>query len=85
MQDFTNPPEHYIQYLQPIFELNQDTARSFSGEFPATRSCGKCGSLAEETSPVKFVYTYPGVCHTEVLTPWQSGLTLPKENNRPAF
>jgi len=76
MQDFINPPEHYIEYLQSIFELNQDTARSFSGEFPTTVL--EVSATQAKKHPQLNLFTHIQVFDTEILTPWQSGLTLPK-------
>ena len=77
MQDFINLPEHYIQYLEPIFELNKETARSFSGEFPATDLV--VSAVQAEQHPQLHLFTHIQVFDKEVLTPWQSGLTLPKK------
>lgn len=77
MQDFINPPEHYIEYLQTIFELNQYTSRSFSGEFPTTDLV--VSAAQAEKHPQLHLFTHIRVFGKEVLTPWQSGLTLPKK------
>lgn len=77
MQDYINPPEHYIEYLQAIFELNQDTARSFSSEFPTTSL--EVSAAQAKKYPQLNLFTHIQVFDTEILTPWQSGLTLPKK------
>ncbi len=74
--DFTNPPEHYIHFLKDIFVFNRDTAVSFSESFPkvAVEIDPKVSLLFPELN----LFTLIRIFENVTLSPWESGLTLPK-------
>lgn len=77
LADVTHPPEYYIRYLDIIFELNRHSAISYANEFPTVEievSRIDAGEYRELN-----LFTHIRVFGQEIITPWQSGLSLPKK------
>jgi predicted RNA methylase len=77
LQDFINPPEYYIRYLDVIFDLNRHTAISYANEFPVIEI--EVSSKLTKEYPELNLFTHIRVFGDEIITPWQSGLSLPKK------
>jgi len=77
LADFVHPPEYYIRYLDTIFELTRHSANSYANEFPIVEidiSRIEAGEHHELN-----LFTRIRVFGPEIITPWQSGLSLPKK------
>lgn len=80
LQDFIHPPEYYIRYLDVIFDFNRYTAITYGKEFP----CVDVEANAEliQDFPELNLFTHIRVFGEDMITPWQSGLSLPKKITR---
>lgn len=76
LMDFTHTPEHYIRYLKDVFILNKETASAFSSSFPVV------SVVIDPLDRLKFpelnLFTLIHIFDNIMLSPWESGLTLPK-------
>jgi len=77
LQDFTHPAESYIQFLKVVFELNRHTTYSFSEKFPEIEI--EVSATQALKYPQLNLFTEVHVFEAQKLTPWQSGLTVPKK------
>lgn len=77
LQDFIHPPEYYIRYLDVIFDFNRHTAISYGKEFPLVELV--VNTLLAKDFPELNLFTHIRVFREEIITPWQSGLSLPKK------
>ncbi len=74
--DFVHPPEHYIKYLDDILVINKETLSSYSNTFPIAEIT-IAPTLINGYSALN-LFTLIRVFDQVQLSPWQSGLTLPK-------
>lgn len=80
MQDFIHPPEYYIRYLDVILDLNRHSAISYIKAFPVIEI--EVNNKITREYPELNLFTHIRVFGNEIITPWQSGLSLPKKITR---